>query len=396
MRIQCVTTLPPHPGGSAVSNALLTAGFAAAGHSVSVLAPITPEALRAGDAFAARHPDLRITRFEVPYFEVAPNLPATGQFREIEREQIHALLPALITRERPDVIFVGRETFAWHVPSVAKDHGIPSVLRLAGSATLGALNRTLSASEAQGLLEHFRQADQLVLPARHLAASVQALGIADVTVIRNPVDLRRFAPQAKDRELLSALRLAEDHLIVAHASNLKSMKRPMDVIDAAAALRHNSRLRYLIIGDGPCRQAMEAACKARGLSDAFRFVGWIEYADMPRYINLADIVVHPSDAEAQARACLESQACGRFVLASDIPGAREVISDGETGRLFRMGDCDDLVTKLADAAADPEGRSAIGQRARLRVQAHALPTIVHAYLELLARVVRRARRNGGS
>jgi glycosyltransferase involved in cell wall biosynthesis len=56
---------------------------------------------------------------------------------------------------------------------------------------------------------------------------------------------------------------------------------------------------------------------------------------MPDYINLADIVVMPSAAETQALVYLETQACARLLLASDIPGAREVIVDGETGLLFR-------------------------------------------------------------
>src|SRR6266446_6756299 len=96
MKILCVGTLPPHPGGSAISCSLLLAGFAAAGHAVQVLAPITPEALHGGDAFAARHPDIRVTRFEVPCFESAPNLPASEEYRRTERRAIQTLLPRLI------------------------------------------------------------------------------------------------------------------------------------------------------------------------------------------------------------------------------------------------------------------------------------------------------------
>ena len=65
-----------------------------------------------------------------------------------------------------------------------------------------------------------------------------------------------------------------------------------------------------------------------------RFAGWIDYARMPDYINLGDIVVMPSESEGLARVYLEAQACARVLVASDIPPAREVVTEGETGLLF--------------------------------------------------------------
>jgi glycosyltransferase involved in cell wall biosynthesis len=382
MNILCVGTLPPHPGGSAISGALLFAGLAAAGHSVRVLSPITAEALRSGDAFAARHSNIRVTRFEVPYFESAPNLPATDAYRQTEREQIRALLPALIGAERPDIIFMTRETFTWDAPNIARAHSVPCVLRTAGATTFGIVNHTLPDSETEQLLGQFQKADLIVSPAMHLAERLRQLGLRRVKVIWNAVDLHCFSPRPKDAVLLRDLTIREDDIVVAHVSNLKSLKRPLDIVDAAAkALRQNPRLLYLIVGDGPGRQAMEHACQESGTSERFRFVGWIDYDRMPDYINLADIVALPSEAEAQARVYLETQACARLILASNIPGAREVIIDGETGLLFRTGDSEDLAAKTLRAAASAEARAAIGKRARARVEAHALPRIVQAYTD---------------
>ena len=165
MNILCVGTLPPHPGGSAISSALLLSGFAAAGHVVRVLSPITADARRAGDSFAARCPHIRVTRFDVPYFESAPDLPASDAYRRSEREQIRTLLPALIGTERPDIVLLTRETFAWDAPDIAASNGIPCVLRTAGATTFGILNRTLPATEARDLLEQFKKADRIISPA---------------------------------------------------------------------------------------------------------------------------------------------------------------------------------------------------------------------------------------
>lgn len=391
MNILAVSTLPPHRGGSAVSSALLLSGFAAAGHAVRVLAPIAAAA--AGpDAFAAAHPGIAVTRFPVPFDEVAPNLPGADAYRRAEREGIRALLPALIARERPDVLFLGRETFVWDVPEIARRHAVPLVLRTAGSMTIGMLHRTLPEADIRFLVAQYHKADLIICPARHLAARLRPFGFANVRVIWNAVDARQFAPRAKDPRLARRLALGADDVVVAHVSNLKALKRPLDVVDAARlALPRHPRLAFVIVGEGPAGAAMRAACAEQGIADRFRFAGWVDQERVADLINLADVVVMPAEDEVQARVYLETQACGRVLLASDIAAAREVVSDGETGVLFRKGDPEDLAARLLALAERPELRAAIGQRARERIAAHALPAIVAEYLDAFASVAAAAR-----
>ena len=387
MNILAVCTLPPHRGGSAVSSALLVRGFAAAGHTVRVLSPIADDEAAGPDAFAAAHPDIAVTRYRVPFAEVAPNLPGAGEYRRVERERIGALLPALIAQDRPDLLFMGRETFAWDVPEIARRHEIPVVLRTAGSMTIGMLHGTLPEADVRYLIEQYRKADLIICPARHLAARMEPFGLGRVRVIWNAVDATHFAPRAKDPALLRSLGLRPDEVVAAHVSNLKSLKRPLDVVEAAAvALRRDPRLAFVIVGQGPAGAAMQAACAAKGIADRFRFVGWVDHDRVADFINLADVVVMPAEDETQARVYLETQACGRVLLASDIAAAREVIRDGETGVLFRKGEPADLADRLLHLADQPALRATIGERARARIAAHTLPAIVAEYLDALGAV----------
>jgi glycosyltransferase involved in cell wall biosynthesis len=388
MKILAVSTLPPHRGGSAVSSALLLGGFAAAGHGVRVLAPIAADVASGADPFAAAHPSIAVTRFTVPFDEVAPNLPGADAYRRVEREHIRALLPELIARQRPDVVFMGRETFVWDVPDIARRHRVPVVLRTAGAMTIGMLHGTLPAGDVHYLIEQYRKSDLIICPARHLAARLEPLGIGNVRVIWNAVDTERFAPRAGDAELARALGLQAGDVVVTHISNLKALKRPLDVIEAAAlALRRNPRLVFVIVGQGPVGAAMQAACAGRGIAGRVRFVGWIDHDRVADVLNLSDVVVMPAEDETQARVYLETQACGRVLLASDIAAAREVVTDGATGVLFRTGDPADLAAKLLHLAQHPALRAAIGRQARERVAAHALPAIIAAYLDAIATVV---------
>lgn len=382
-----VGTLPPHPGGSAVSGAGLLQGLSALGHSLRAVAPITADAQSGGDVFAERHPRLHVRRFPVRYFETSPDSPAPDDYHRAQGDALRRLLPELIEAKRPDVVFVGRETFAWEVPDIAAAHGVPAVVRLAGGTTLGILNGAYPPPMGRALLDRLRRVQCLVSPAHHLAARLEALGTPPVTVIPNAVDTDLFTPGPKSAALLRRLALRDDDIVVAHVSNLKSIKRPLDVVQSARlALQHDPRLVYVVIGDGTLRRPMEEACRDAGLWNRFRFVGWIDYPEMPPYFRLADLVLMPSADEGLARVYLETQACGRVLIASDIPAAREVVVHGETGLLFPAGDLAALAEATLKAAADPGLRADVGQRARERSLVHALPSAVARYAEVFREV----------
>ena len=160
---------------------------------------------------------------------------------------------------------------------------------------------------------------------------------------------------------------------------------------AREVVRREPRATYIVVGDGDCREQMEAECRRLGILDHFRFVGWVDHERVADYINLADAVVMPSETEGVALVYLETQACGRLLIASDIPGAREAVTDGETGLLFRMGDTADLTRKILLAADDPALRERIGRTARARVKVHDLEHFVAAYDRAVRAVVQKSR-----
>jgi phosphatidyl-myo-inositol alpha-mannosyltransferase len=92
----------------------------------------------------------------------------------------------------------------------------------------------------------------------------------------------------------------------------------------------------------------------------------------------------PSESEALAMLYLETQACERVLIASDIAAAREVIDDGETGILFRKGDVADLTAKILSVVGNRALRTEIGKKARQAAMSHSIDRFVTAY-ELMIR-----------
>jgi len=355
------------------------------GHTVRAIAPIGSETGQSRDDFALSHPEVAVTRFLIPhpYFEASTYFPSPAWYRRLEGLRIKETFSNLIANERPDIIYIGQEKFTWYVPDLAKAQSVPCVLTIRGGLAFALLDGTYPADLASQILGEFRKIDRIVTQTGCLAEGFRRLGLDAITVIPNAIDLNRFCPNPRDLGLLRELAIRDDDIIVMHVSNLKVLKRPLDLVDSAErALQRNRRLVYVIVGDGQLRDAMEKACLRKRISARFRFVGWVEYGRVPDYINLADLVVMPSEAESQARAYLETQACERLLLASDIPAAREVVEDRKSGLLFCKGDIDDLTAKTLQAAADAPLRAEIGRRARERVQAHSLDAAIAAYLIL--------------
>lgn len=390
LSILYIGPVPPHRGGDGVLGCHLITGLAALGHRVRALAPIPDVAVPAGRAFWTRHPSVAVTWFEVPAF--SGELPMGSQnerYRPAESRGVKTELPRLIAEERPDVIIVGREATAREVPPVAQHHAIPTVLVMQGGFALLSMLEANPSLASRSLLDRIREMDVTVCVARHLADSAGRLSLRNVTVIPNPVDLHEFAAGSKDPWLHRELAIDPRDVVVCHVSTLIPVKRSLDLAASAPeALAVNPDLVYVIVGDGPDRAALEHALRAYGIGSRFRFVGWVDHALVAGYLRMADIVVMPSAYEAQAFVYLETQACGRLLIASDIPAAREVIAEGETGLLFRLGDIQDLTAKILRAAGDPGLRVAIGRRAREAVRSHAKPQILAAYASLLQDLAR--------
>ncbi len=391
-----VGPLPPHRGGSAIVAAQVLPGLAAIGHRIRAIAPITEVDLRSGDLFAERNGGIELNRFVVPYLDISADTPPSEEYLRGERRSIERLLTRSVKRERPDVILIGRESFAPHVVPLARAQSIPSALLIQGSTTMGIRNGSYPPRLAARMVEHLGEADIPVTSARHMRSTLAELGVPDVEIIPNPVDLCRFRPLPHAPTLRDELGISERDIVVAHLSNLKALKRPLELVDSAQiALGQDDRLAFIVVGDGPGRSAVESACADRDILGAFRFPGWVDHGDIPRFINAADIVVMPSAGEAQALVYLETQACERTLIASDIPAALEVVEHGQTGLLFRTGDVAHLAETILLATRDPALRARLGKNARRAVAAHALDRIVAAYADLLESVAARGVRKSG-
>ena len=244
--------------------------------------------------------------------------------------------------------------------------------------------------------------DFVIANSHYTRAHVIAVhGLASERVIAIPrgVDLGRFNPEAVTPERVAALRVAwglpaEPGLVLLLAARLTRWKGQALAIAALARVlaARPGAATLVLAGDSQGRSAyvqeLETHIAAAALGARVRIVGHVE--DVPAALSAADVALAPSlEPEAFGRAAIEAQAMARPVIAAAHGGLAETTIDDETGHLTPPGDVAALahaVERMIDLG--PEGRAAMGARARARTQSlYAVETLQKETLRVYERLI---------
>jgi glycosyltransferase involved in cell wall biosynthesis len=175
-----------------------------------------------------------------------------------------------------------------------------------------------------------------------------------ITVIHPGIDTCTFTPDAAQR--------SPEPLIV-YLGRLKRYKR-VDLVIRAFAQLGNPAARLAIAGAGDHRPALERLAASLDLGDRVRFLGFITEAEKVELLRRAWVLAFTSPKEGWGITNLEAAACATPVVASNSPGLRESVRDGETGFLVPHGDVGALTSALRRVVDDPALRASLGDAGR--------------------------------
>ena len=133
-----------------------------------------------------------------------------------------------------------------------------------------------------------------------------------------------------------------------------STQKGVDIFLRAVAplIREDSRIKAVIIGDGPERGALESLAGSLGVSGNVIFLGFQEHA--LNIIRQLDFAVLASRYEGLPLTPLEVFSQGKTMVASNIGGVSEIIQDGVNGLLFESGNVADLSAQMNRLLQSPE------------------------------------------
>jgi glycosyltransferase involved in cell wall biosynthesis len=191
------------------------------------------------------------------------------------------------------------------------------------------------------------------------------------------VDNQFFGTKADEAEssrdqLRRELGLDGARPVILYASKLQRRKRPHDLLSAYTALSpdnyHEPRPYLIFVGDGEDRSALEAVA-ARTSWSSIKFVGFKNQTELPRYYNLCDVFVLPSEYEPWGLVVNEVMNAGKPVIVSDQVGsAPDLVADGKNGFIVPVGDVRRLEQCLRLLTESGELVRQMGQESRRRIQ----------------------------
>ncbi len=313
---------PPVPGGISAHVYELSKAFAKAGHRVAV---VTRQ--RGNEPEHSSDGGWEVYRVALRYVALVYGLQL--------RNYVKKLLPDF----QPDIIHIhGMGPLEWYniknIPLAYTNH------------TSGYLKRIKKGGWRRMLMlkRHFSKVDLFLAPSPELLHIPFAIG-APQRFIANGVDAGKFCRNAdKRRAIRRDLGIGQDDIVAVITRRLVD-KNGVIYLARATQFLHNREIRFIVIGDGPERPAVEAEfishCGKRAI-----FLGNKSHEEIVDYYSAADFSVLPSLMEATSISGLEAMAAGLPLVGTKVGGIPELIKDGINGYLCAPADPSDLAKSI--------------------------------------------------
>jgi glycosyltransferase involved in cell wall biosynthesis len=260
---------------------------------------------------------------------------------------------------------------------------VHSLLRMDYPTLWTRLPNALAERLTRGLTRRF------IAVSRQLAEELIREGVAParVRVIYNGIDVEAFQPRRPRDQVRRELGYGPGIPLVATVARLHPVKGHRYLLEAAQrVVQARPEVRFLVVGTGPGREALEAYAGQLGIAKQVRFTGFV--ADVASLLGAVDLVVVPSLWEGFGLTAVEALNVGVPVVATAVGGLPEVVRPKETGLLVPPADGEALAREILWALSHPVEVRTMAERGRAMVRREFTAQIMaHRTTELYFEVV---------
>jgi N-acetyl-alpha-D-glucosaminyl L-malate synthase BshA len=175
--------------------------------------------------------------------------------------------------------------------------------------------------------------------------------------------------------------------ILAHVSNLRPVKRVLDVIRIFHKVQQEIPSKLVLVGDGPDKEKADLLARELGIKDKILFMGKSD--EIRKILCLTDLFLLPSETESFGLAALEAMAEHTPVISSNTGGLSEVNMHGVTGFLSNVGDIDDMAKNAIYLLSDETRLEKFKQQAFDSAHQFSIEAILPKYESLYKRVIKK-------
>jgi N-acetyl-alpha-D-glucosaminyl L-malate synthase BshA len=207
----------------------------------------------------------------------------------------------------------------------------------------------------------------------------------EVEVIYNFIDFDKVDNENNDNCLRDTL-AGDGEKILTHVSNLRPVKRILDVIKVFHKVQQKIPSKLILVGDGPDKEKADLLAKEFGIEERILFLGKSD--EILKILCLTDLFLLPSETESFGLAALEAMASKTPVISTNTGGLPEVNIQGVTGFLSDVGDVDDMAKKAVFILEDEERLLEFKNNAYKAAHEFSIEKILPKYEEMYKRVIK--------
>lgn len=221
------------------------------------------------------------------------------------------------------------------------------------------------------LLKNLRYPRKLASTSNVMADQVRSLledKSLNITITPFGIDTKRFKPKGSQKN---------EDIIIGNLKILSKLYGFDDLINAIKLLKDrlekeglndlSKKIKLYIYGGGPERENLEELSKNLGLEDTVRFCGEIPNTEVPEAISDFSIFCATSHQESFGVSLIEAMAMEVPVVATDVPGFKEITEENVTGIIVKTKDVSDIANGLEKLVKDETLRHKMGKAGRERV-----------------------------
>lgn len=334
-------TYLPHVGGVARSVAAFEHEYRRMGHNVLVIAPEF-DGQQNETEHVIRVP--AIQNFNGSDFSFPVPIPGLLQaaLNEFRPEIVHSHHPFLLgatavrvarTRQIP-LVFTNHTLYEHYTHYVGNEQNM--LARFITTLTVGYSNLC----------------DAVIAPSGSVARMLRERGVeTHISVVPTGVETKVFA-EGEGSGIRREHGIPKDAYVVGHLGRLAPEKNlPFLAKSVAKFMETRPYVHFLVVGSGPSEEEIANICMLHNVAGRLHFTGTLQEQRLVDAYHAMDVFAFASQSETQGLVIAEAMAAGLPVVAVDGPGVREVVVDGENGRLLPEMNEEAFAEALAWAAS---------------------------------------------
>ena len=199
-----------------------------------------------------------------------------------------------------------------------------------------------------------------------------------IFTIPTGIDLAPFADGVREKQLRTPV--ADEAPVLITVGRLAKEKNIEEILELLADAR-GQQYRYLLVGDGPYREVLEAKVQALGLTDRVTFAGMVSPEQVASYYKKGDIFVCASGSETQGLTYIEALASGLPLVCHKDACLEDVLTDGYNGWQYEnaQGFFDGLENLWKSGDVYREASAHAAEQAHIFSAAHFAEQVEHVY-----------------